>query len=231
MQAGGHDYPCVAGDCFLLRMNEPCHGWHHPNQPLTVVWIVFRGLPKLIFRHGAGTVPPIHRRLSALPLFTELLERAIRAYHSDAITRGRGQDWLDAALAVLAEEDEKPRDNGPAAEQHQKILELCERIRRAPGQPFSVAELAAHAHYSPDHFARLFHHFTGESPRRFITRTRIEAACALLTMSSQTASEIAATLGFVDMAHFSREFKRHIGVSPRTYRHQSTPNFDRKKSF
>ncbi len=47
---------------------------------------------------------------------------------------------------------------------------------------------------------------------------RIEFACRELEMTQKTMAAIALEAGFADQAHFSRTFRRLIGVSPREYR-------------
>jgi AraC-like DNA-binding protein len=47
---------------------------------------------------------------------------------------------------------------------------------------------------------------------------RITAAAAMLRSESSTVKEIAHAVGFTDVAHFSKSFKRIMGHSPKSYR-------------
>jgi transcriptional regulator GlxA family with amidase domain len=47
-----------------------------------------------------------------------------------------------------------------------------------------LAELSAHVHMSPYHFARLFKRSTGTPPHRFVLRRRIDRATTLLPKAS-----------------------------------------------
>ncbi len=49
-------------------------------------------------------------------------------------------------------------------------------------------------------------------------RMRLERAAALIAGKTGTLSEIAYRVGFSDQAHFSRSFKRHLGMTPSEYR-------------
>jgi AraC family transcriptional regulator len=70
----------------------------------------------------------------------------------------------------------------------------------------------------PVHLARAFrqHHYCtiGE----YIRKLRVEFACCEITTTDSSLAEIAARTGFYDQSHFSRTFKRIIGVTPREYR-------------
>jgi AraC-like DNA-binding protein len=50
--------------------------------------------------------------------------------------------------------------------------------------------------------------------------TRVAAASQALTHGSQSLAEIGYVCGFADQAHFTREFKRHAGLTPLKYREQ-----------
>ncbi len=47
---------------------------------------------------------------------------------------------------------------------------------------------------------------------------RLEFACREMVTSDAPLSQIALAAGFSDQSHFSRMFKRHMGVSPTKYR-------------
>jgi len=64
----------------------------------------------------------------------------------------------------------------------------------------------------------LFQGYSGESPVNFRQRHRIERAKQLLLSEENfTVSEIAQELGFSDVYHFSKAFKKHCGISPFHY--------------
>ena len=79
----------------------------------------------------------------------------------------------------------------------------------------SIADIAAECGVSECYFRKLFQEYSGESPVRFRQRHRIERAKQLLLSEEKFAvSEIARELGFSDVYHFSKVFKKHCGISP-----------------
>ena len=65
-------------------------------------------------------------------------------------------------------------------------------------------------------FAHLFKQCTGMSPYQFLKQMRFEYARDLL-LQNYTASEAAARVGYSSLSHFSSEFKRYFGETPRSY--------------
>ena len=74
--------------------------------------------------------------------------------------------------------------------------------------------------YAQDYIRALFKKETGKTPTAFITEMRIEHACFLMDIYSDSISlyEIAEKCGFTDYAYFSRRFKSVIGISPSDYK-------------
>jgi AraC-like DNA-binding protein len=65
---------------------------------------------------------------------------------------------------------------------------------------------------------RLFARYVGVSPKWVIQRYRLnEAAEQLANGGSVSQAELAQSLGFSDQAHFIRDFKSIVGVSPAAY--------------
>jgi AraC-like DNA-binding protein len=85
-------------------------------------------------------------------------------------------------------------------------------------QPLRVGELARCCLMSESLFLRRFRESIGQTPVAYILERRIQRACQLLLFSEQSMETIANTVGFGDRHYFSRQFSRHIGVSPGNYR-------------
>ncbi len=62
----------------------------------------------------------------------------------------------------------------------------------------------------------------GSSYTQLVAAARFSAARQSLQQSDRSVSDIAFDLGYTDVAHFSRAFRRWAGVSPRTFRQLQT---------
>ncbi len=78
--------------------------------------------------------------------------------------------------------------------------------------------LGAHFHMSPIYLNRVFRQHLRTSLHEYLLNYRISAASAMLRSSNATVKEIALSVGFTDVAHFSKSFKRITGHSPKSYR-------------
>lgn len=85
-------------------------------------------------------------------------------------------------------------------------------------EPLRISELAHAAGLSRSQFDRQFHRLFGATPREYLHRVRISAACRLLEETEQKTTQIALKTGFYDHSHFSRTFRRIMGSTPQTYR-------------
>lgn len=84
-------------------------------------------------------------------------------------------------------------------------------------KPLSIPELAGMCHISPEYFRRIFQKIYGTSPVRYISDLRISHAKEMLRSQEYSISDAALLSGFSDASHFSREFKKATGLSPKDF--------------
>jgi len=71
---------------------------------------------------------------------------------------------------------------------------------------------------SPKTLSNLFKQYNNESPLHVINERLTLEAKRQLRHTIKTIEEIAYELGYSDSAHFSKFFKRHVGISPNAFR-------------
>ncbi|MGA7521724.1 MAG: AraC family transcriptional regulator [Acidobacteriaceae bacterium] len=79
-------------------------------------------------------------------------------------------------------------------------------------------ELAQIAGMSPNYFCELFKASTGLPPYQYILKCRIELAKQYLRDPKFTLASAGSAAGFADQSHFTKVFRRIVGVTPMTFR-------------
>ena len=82
----------------------------------------------------------------------------------------------------------------------------------------SLSDLAHACGLSVRHFTRAFRQSTAMAPHQWLLDHRIERAKDFLAKSRFPLKDIALSCGFADQSHFSRAFRRRVGVSPGLWR-------------
>jgi AraC-like DNA-binding protein len=95
-----------------------------------------------------------------------------------------------------------------------RISPSLQAMHHHPHKPWTIASLARLAAMSRTLFAMTFVKSTGETPRRYLTRVRMERARGLLQCSHLPVAVVAHRAGYGTDAAFARAFKRQFGVSP-----------------
>ncbi|MVT09465.1 AraC family transcriptional regulator [Chitinophaga sp. ysch24] len=82
----------------------------------------------------------------------------------------------------------------------------------------TLEEFAAAVNISASHLSALFREKTKYSPISLFTSLKIQKASQLLQESDYNIKTVASKLGYDDQYHFSRVFKKIMGVSPRKFK-------------
>ena len=116
-----------------------------------------------------------------------------------------------AAEALLLPRLPPPDDNV------RRIRELVARIA-SDRNVRRVAHLAAASGMTMRSLQRLFARYVGVSPKWVIQRARLhDAAEELARGTARGQATLAADLGYADQAHFIRDFRDVVGVTPAAY--------------
>jgi AraC family transcriptional regulator len=123
-------------------------------------------------------------------------------------------------VAEISRSSRKIHDSQPTT----RIELVKELIHSQLQEPLPLSALAKHAGMHPVYLAQAFRKVCGCTIGEYVRRLRIEFACRELTDPNRTISEIAAAAGFFDQSHFTRTFKRLVGVTPAEFRKHFRPH-------
>lgn len=98
------------------------------------------------------------------------------------------------------------------------VSNAIEYIEEHYEERLTLAEVAEHTYVSQWHLSKLLNRDVKQSFSEILNTTRINHAKELLSNRELRIGDIAGMVGFLDIAHFSRVFKKFEGVSANEYR-------------
>lgn len=93
---------------------------------------------------------------------------------------------------------------------------FLQTIQGLPGDHLTVDELAFLCNMSVSTFKRKFLTVFQTTPKQYFLQQRMKKAAGLLRQNMRP-SEVYAEIGYENLSAFSSEFKKHFGVSPKTF--------------
>ncbi|TMV45288.1 AraC family transcriptional regulator [Paenibacillus mesophilus] len=136
------------------------------------------------------------------------------------------QAYVTLAIAemVALQPNNSAPDNEPASAQYSSSMEIdtAHKIERMLEENaltnVTITDLAGRLGLSRTQFTKIFTKVYGISPRQFVSRHKLNMAKMLIMNTDEPIGEIANQLGFSNINHFSRQFRRWVGKPPSHYR-------------
>ncbi len=149
----------------------------------------------------------------------EYIVRALEADLEAGLPSGRlfGESLISALAVhlqhrygVTPAKSVKPGDGLPRT----RLNRVLDYVESNLHQEIALSALAETAGMSPHYFSEMFKRSTAFSPHQYVVRRRIERARKLLHNPKITVFEAAVRSGFSEPSHFTKIFRRIVGVTP-----------------
>lgn len=98
------------------------------------------------------------------------------------------------------------------------LTELRKQIYNYELIPENIGEIAKSMNMSLSYFEHMYKQLFQVSISQDIIKARISHACTLLNGTDYTITQVASMCNYENLEHFSRQFKKVMGISPRKYR-------------
>lgn len=207
------------GSFVLLRPFEFHSYAADPKQPWSYYWLHFNGtMAQQYYEVLTGGGKNFVILAEADPTFVQNFEKILNLLHEghahrNLVQAASAMHQLLGDLYRLAYTHHAEQETVEA-----RIDRSVEVMRNNLNLHVSIHELAAAANMSHSYFVLQFRRRTGENPRCYFNRLKLEKACEYLSTTSAKVDSIAHLLGYEDPFYFCRLFKRVIGQTPTGYR-------------
>ncbi len=206
---------------FIIWTNTDGHYYGNPNNKWMHSWVHFQGNSILPIISSSGIKTDNIFKLSSSTIFVKSLKdiylELIEPIDPDLVIL---QNLFQNMLLRLVRQigiDEKIQIIP------QRIIKIKSIIEFNPSKQYTISSLAKEASMSPPNFCAEFKKYVGIPPIKYLIKVRLQNARFLLYEHNMSITKIAESVGYNDIFHFSKQFKKHFGVSPSYFQQKNNP--------
>jgi AraC family transcriptional regulator len=215
--------PLAAGMVFIFASRQLV--WHWRNKPSEWVNITFdpEFFSRVALEMGLAESTQIqHRTFFVDPTILHVAKLLREEILNEGLAGSLFVESLRNLLAVHLLRHHRaiaqPIDLKATHLSLSQLHRVKEYIEEHLSEGLSIANLSLIALMSEFHFARSFKATTGESPHRYVIQRRVERAKVLLSVTQLAIAEIAYRVGITNQSHFTAQFRKLVGTTPKQYR-------------
>jgi AraC-like DNA-binding protein len=211
----------TAGQYVIIPAGSPYHYQHESGKEVKYLWVHFTG----------GDAGALMERLAmqkekAVTICTALgSDEKLLSYHSAILEElAKQDDNFDVGCSgffynmLLRASRLSHRRADPFDDTSKAIRSAVIYIHQNFDRDIRITDMARMANLSESRFRTLFKNATDQAPLSYLNNYRLTQACRLLTQNDIPISRVSTLVGFEDPLYFSRLFRKHYGISPKSYR-------------
>lgn len=173
------------------------------------------GMPK--FQKGTGSA----RAIDVSPLSADLLDAALRLVRLLDAPPNEMQSLQPlitreiVSRLIIGKQHERLYHLINQGGHSEQMACAIEQLRRSFDQPLNIADISRTLGMSSSGFYAHFRAVTAMSPLQFQKQLRLQEAKRLMMVDNLDATSAAFRVGYEDVSHFSRDYKRQFSHPPR----------------
>lgn len=137
--------------------------------------------------------------------------------------------YMQILLCKVAEQILNVQDKVKSHPLYLKMNKIRSNIYNEPHKEWCIEDLCKELNMSMSYFQHVYKEIFQISCMSDVISARMEQAKFYLVYSEMAINSVAEICGYSNPIHFSRQFKQHMGFSPRDYRNKiSSTNFNKK---
>lgn len=125
---------------------------------------------------------------------------------------------INLLMIKLGEQWDQLNQNNSNIPHYSDLLAVRKQILNSPDRVWKIEELAEQAHLSQAYFQVMYKKAFGITCITDVINTKIAQAKILLTSTDLPVKDVAQELGYNEVFHFIRQFKRSTGLTPGAFR-------------
>ncbi|MCF7838621.1 MAG: AraC family transcriptional regulator [Candidatus Marinimicrobia bacterium] len=219
-QAENQTWTVPAGTGFLTGVADPRICYFYPaegREPWKYIYLAYQdatGLSQCLTRE-CGWLYSLERRSGIL---NKLMALGAGAPAHLKLPAGQAALMVSGLLATLAEQGSASRARPTA--RVRLVRAAFELIEQSVAVPFNAGMLAERLGVTPEHLSRTFRAELGRGPAECIRTWKMQRAGEQLLAGQTRISDLARGVGYDSPAHFTRAFRRVMGMTPSQVRAQ-----------
>lgn len=152
---------------------------------------------------------PFH---SLTPAANNLIDYMGAQLTRERIAPRKLQLWVPLLVdALLGDEPQLPS----------RLASLITAVEADLSKDWTVETMAEKVGVSTSRLHAIFQEALGKSPRAWLTDTRLERVCRMLTCTDLPIAELAFRMGYADQSALTRAMRKATGLTPAAYRRQT----------
>lgn len=216
-EINGQKYALNMGELFYIPPRCSAHYYPDVDTPWSYCWLGFDGAMAPSFIAACGLS-------SQTPVFNDSYGQ-LRGYFYNIWDRFQQVGYLDVkclglTYEMLAQFNEIANIKSSILPSRESYVNVAKAFIWHNYQfDIKITDVADSVGLNPNYLSNIFTEVEGISPKKYLTRLRMQKACDMLRSGQSKVKDIAKKVGYDNQLHFSAEFKKAVAVSPTTYLH------------
>lgn len=226
----GKKFNLSSGDIFVLK-NDDQHSFENTKN-LKICNIVYHENIMIYPKDDLNNIPgylllfqfnkkqkyadynsTIHIDSEALLEVENIIYKLVYEYDNNGLGRISILKTYFKLLIILISSCYQQNKNN-SNQSHFRLAKAISFIEDNFTKPLSLKEMSSKANMSTSNFSKVFKEKMLCSPLNYMISCRLKKSCDLLSKTDFSITEISGFVGFEDSNYFSRQFKKHFGISP-----------------
>lgn len=185
------------------------------DDPWTYIWLGFDGSNASDYLKSIGFSEDNPVISFSSPNVKEMFDNVYNEYASKGYLDMTCLGYSYVLLHELIKE--KGLEKAVVSTKERHITSAKEYINNNYQFEISVEDIASNVGVTPNYLANIFSQIDKSSPKKYLTKIRMDKAKLLLLTSRYKIKDIALMVGYKNQLHFSSEFKKFVGESPLSF--------------